>query len=95
LPRVEWLAAALTDLLDIVDYISAYNRKAAQDLKDLIETSVARLPDNPKMGRHGRAPGTRELVVHPSYIVVYRETRRSIAIVGVIHSARQWPSRPL
>jgi len=35
--------------------------------------------------------GTRELVMRPSYIVIYRETPESVAILRVLHAARRWP----
>ncbi len=61
--EVEWLQAARSDLLAIVDSISDDNPDAAQQLKDDIEKKVGKLPSFPKMGRTGRIDDTRELVV--------------------------------
>jgi toxin ParE1/3/4 len=50
------------------------------------------LPDNPRMGRPGRVPGTRELVIGQTpYIVPYRLQRGVIQILRVFHGARRWP----
>jgi toxin ParE1/3/4 len=94
-PDVKWRTAARIDLRRIIEYISTDNPAAALALVQLIEMRADRLCDNPKMGRPGRVKGTRELIVHPSYIVVYRETPKAVTILRVIHSARRWPSRPL
>ena len=44
------------------------------------------------MGRPGRVPGTRELVIPGTpYIVPYRVQGEAIQILRVYHSARRWP----
>ena len=43
------------------------------------------------MGRGGRVPGTFELVVHSSYMVVYDIVETQVRILNVVHTARQWP----
>src|SRR3546814_933565 len=72
-PVLEWREAARTDLLAVVDYISDDNPDAAQRLKDEIEAKTAKLSERPKLYRLGRVPGTREMVVRPSYVVIYAE----------------------
>jgi toxin ParE1/3/4 len=72
-PVVEWTETARADLLDIVDYISDDNPEAAQKLMDVIETKTAKLSFHPKICRQGRIAGTREMVVHKNYVVVYAE----------------------
>jgi toxin ParE1/3/4 len=50
------------------------------------------LADNPHMGRPGRVPGTRELVVtRTPYIVPYRVRGDTLEILRVYHGARRWP----
>ena len=41
--------------------------------------------------REGRVPGTREIVVHPNYVLIYRIGTDAVWIVNVLHSARQFP----
>jgi len=36
-------------------------------------------------------PGTREIVAHPSYIVVYRVWDDRVEITNVIHAQRRYP----
>jgi plasmid stabilization system protein ParE len=44
------------------------------------------------MGRPGRVPGTRELVVAGTpYVVAYRVAASQIDVLAVIHAARRWP----
>ena len=43
------------------------------------------------MYRRGRADGTREAVVHPNYLIVYRIASDTIEIVNVVHARRDYP----
>ena len=88
---LEWKTLAVADLMAIVDYISDDNPKAAQALKEDIETKVSRLRDNPRLYRVGRVEGTREMVVHSNYLIVYAEDPHTVTILRVLHAAQQWP----
>ncbi|WP_144018028.1 type II toxin-antitoxin system RelE/ParE family toxin, partial [Pseudomonas amygdali] len=48
--------------------------------------------EHPYLYRSGRAPGTRELVAHPNYVLVYRVTLKRIEVVNVIHARQEYPS---
>lgn len=89
--EVEWKEAALADLIDILDYISDENPEAAQRLRDDIAIKAANLPLHPKIYRQGRVAGTREMVVHENYLVVYAESAKVISILRVLHAAQSWP----
>jgi toxin ParE1/3/4 len=89
--KVRWRPAAEADRDGIIDYIAQDDPVAAIDLGDAIDRRVAELPNQPKLYRVGRLRGTREMVVHPNYIVVYRIVRGEIEILRVLHSARQRP----
>lgn len=91
MPVLEWRATARADLLAIIDYISDDNPDAAQQLKDEIEAKAARLPEHPKLYRQGRIHGTREMVVHANYVVIYVEDDNAVSILRVLHAAQQWP----
>lgn len=56
----------------------------------MIEHTAEQLPANPYIFRPGRVPGTREAVVHPNYILVYR-VAQAIEILGVLHARQQYP----
>lgn len=91
MPALEWRVQARGDLLTIVDYLSDDNPEAAQRLKDEIEVKVSKLLEHPQLYKQGRVAGTREMVVRPNYIVVYREDARAVSVLRVLHAAQQWP----
>nr|WP_259640053.1 type II toxin-antitoxin system RelE/ParE family toxin [Pseudomonas syringae] len=52
---------------------------------------VEALPLHPYIHRPGRVPGTREAVVHPNYLVVYRVGTERISILDVLHARQEYP----
>jgi toxin ParE1/3/4 len=59
--------------------------------KRILDT-VAYLIEHPEIGRKGRILGTRELIIPGlPYIVPYRVRGGVIEILGVLHTAQQWP----
>ena len=90
LPTI-WTAKAISDAEDIVDYIGERNLKAALDLRNRLVESAERLGSNPYAYRAGRVSGTREAVLHPNYVLVYRIELDAIRVVQILHSARRYP----
>ena len=88
---IRWTEEAATDLVEILDYIEQRNANAAQNLQAAIVQSAENLPLMPYLFRPGRVPGTRELVVHPNYIVVYQVGSDMIDILRILHSRQQYP----
>jgi toxin ParE1/3/4 len=88
---IRWNAAALDDLDTIISYIAQYNADAAEALQDRIESAVLPLSDHPYLYRPGRVPGTRELLAHSNYIVVYRVLDDRIEITNILHARQQYP----
>ena len=43
------------------------------------------------MYRVGRASGTREAIINPNYILVYRVTADTVEIVNLMHTRQQYP----
>jgi|TARA_B100001059_G_C17831425_1_gene584925 toxin ParE1/3/4 len=87
---VEWLPQARESLWEILSYLAERNPYAAEELYHAIEETAESLPQHPYLYRPGRVPGTREAVVHPNYLVIYRVTDH-IAIVDVLHARQQYP----
>ncbi|MDR5830077.1 type II toxin-antitoxin system RelE/ParE family toxin [Caballeronia sp. LP006] len=87
---VEWRPRAIRRLTEIYEYIEERDPQAAEKLFELVMNAVATLPDNPYVYRRGRVPNTRELVVHPNYLVIYRVTDR-ITVINVLHARRRYP----
>jgi addiction module RelE/StbE family toxin len=89
--EINWTDAALQDLDDIGTYIAADSPRAAEMVVRRIIETVAALAYQPRMGRPGRDPSTRELIVQGTpYVAVYR-LRERIEIITIFHSARKWP----
>jgi toxin ParE1/3/4 len=93
--KIVWSPEAIQDLISLRAYIAEENPVAARRILLRVLNDVEHLlPDNPQMGRPGRVPGTRELVVpRTPYIVPYRVQRATIQILRVFHGARRWPER--
>jgi len=88
---LRWRAAALDDLESLIGYVTDLDPAAAERLRDRIESAVLPLSEHPYLYRVGRVAGTRELVAHPNYIVVYRVQSDCIEIVNIVHARRQYP----
>ena len=85
-----WSTQALQDVEEIFDYILEENPDAAWDTYDRIMEYITQLETYPGLGRIGRVPGTRELVVPKApYLVPYRIIGDSLQILRVYHSARR------
>lgn len=89
--KLAWAAASEQDRVDIFDHISADNPLAAIRMDELFDEAAARLAAHPLMGRTGKIPGTRELVVHESYRLVYELDEQTVWILALVHTARLWP----
>lgn len=86
-----WKKQARLDLLNIVEHIAQDNPDAAEELANDIEARTEKLREFPEMYKVGRKRGTRELVAHKNYIVVYRVINSQVEVLRVKHSAQQWP----
>jgi len=89
---VHWLANA-SNLATILEFIAKRNETAASHLLDDIERATSQLLQHPYLYRPGRLAGTREIVVHPNYIGVYRVCPNVIEIIAVLHSRQQYPPK--
>lgn len=88
---VEWQQSARDDLFAIIRFIAEHNPRAARAIKAAIEAAPLTLSDHPYLGRAGRVPGTRELLAHPNYWLVYRVGSTSVEILAVLHVRQQFP----
>lgn len=92
---VIWSRSALDDLKAQVTYIAAENPAAAQRVTEAIRAAASALSVIPT-GRPGRVTDTYEKpVARLPYIIAYAISSspagEAIAIVRVIHAARDWP----
>ena len=90
--RLAWTRLAGGDRTAIREYIAEDNPAAALELDEQFEFKAEQLLSHPNLGRPGRMPGTRELVAHPNYILIYDVAGDVVRVLRVLHTARQWPS---
>jgi plasmid stabilization system protein ParE len=58
-----------------------------------IDQATAHLRNHPAMGRPGRIPGTRELVIpRTPFVAIYVVERGVVRIVSLHHTAQEWPT---
>ena len=88
-----WSPESIADLAALRAYIAQDDPVAAQRVAlHILRNVEILLRDSPEMGRPGRVPGTRELVIpRTPYIVPYRLIGDTIQVLRVFHSARRWP----
>ena len=92
--QVRWLRTALRNLEDEAAYIAADDRAAARLVVGRVLQAVEQLAEQPSLGRPGRVPGTRELVVAGTrYLVPYRVRRDAVEILRAFHTSRRLPAR--
>jgi len=91
MPHVIWRQKAREDVRKIIDYIADRNPAAALRHADLFAHVAERLADHPHIYRTGRVPDTREAIVTPNYILIYRVRIDVIEIVTVKHTRQQYP----
>jgi addiction module RelE/StbE family toxin len=90
---IEWTEQATRQLDQAYDYIALSNSDAvAVQITMQIVASVQQLVAFPMLGRPGRVPGTRELIIPDTpFIAAYAIEKARIVILAVYHGAQQWP----
>lgn len=92
--RVRWLRQALRDLDEIETYISEDSPAVAVDVIVKIIKAVLLLREQQGIGRAGRVPGTKELIIpNLPYIIPYRVKDEAVQVLRVYHVSRKWPNR--
>jgi plasmid stabilization system protein ParE len=90
--RVKWTLKALDNLDSAVEFVAADKPRAAAGVAKKIWEAAQKLATQPGMGRPGRVPGTRELIVPGlPFILPYMEKDGAIFILRVMHGAMKWP----
>lgn len=89
--KITWRPQASEDLETIISYVADRNASAAARLDALIHETVDRAAQFPNMGRKGRIDGTREIIAHPNYIIVYSTAGSTLDVVNVLHARQEYP----
>ena len=92
--KLVWFKRAVWDLRLVQSYIAQENPQAARKTVNQIKDKVSLLMEQPGIGRLGRVPNTRELIIdHTAYILPYRVRDNRIEILRVFHTSRKWPNK--
>jgi plasmid stabilization system protein ParE len=90
-----WTWPAKMDRREIFEFIAADSWRAACRM-DLVFAGKAELLTRlPEIGRPGRVPGTRELLAHRHYFLIYRMSADTVQILRLLHTSKQWPLNQL
>ena len=92
--NIVWSPRAVAHLADLRAYIAREHPAAADRVGVALLAAVERLAALPNLGRPGRVPGTRELVVPDTpYVLPYRLRRKQLETIAVFHGRQKWPKR--
>lgn len=92
--QVRWLHKALRNLDDEATCIATDDAAAARLVVKRVLDAVSVLAEQPGLGRPGRVPGTRELIVAKTrHLVPYRVRGETVEILRVFHTSRWLPDR--
>ena len=85
---IKWTKTALASVDEIASFIAKDNPTRGASFVLELQIAVTKLQAHPGMGRAGRVPGTRELVLHKNYIAIYRVRSDGVEILRLHHAAR-------
>ncbi|WP_184801209.1 type II toxin-antitoxin system RelE/ParE family toxin [Nitrospirillum iridis] len=88
---ISWRESARNDLARIIAFIAERNPFAARGMRQVIEDSVLPAATHRYIFRPGRVPGTRKIVAHPNYIVIYEVRDTHIEVLAVLHTRQHYP----
>ncbi len=89
--RLLWSDRARESLRRILDYIATEDQTAAGKLRARIDEMIVPVLEHPYLFRAGRVSGTREIVVHVNYVVIYKVADEHIEVVRVVHTRQRYP----
>jgi toxin ParE1/3/4 len=93
--KVAWSRRAIRHLIHLREYIEKDSEQNASLVANRILKLVDLLQTHPEIGRPGRAPGMRELVVTDTpYVIPYRVRRGRLELIAVFHGRQKWPLKP-
>ena len=92
---VEWSRLAAEDIRSLHRFIEARSPKSAlRIVQTIIATVEQSLSRNALLGRPGRVPDTRELVIPKTpYVIPYRVRHDRVQILRVYHHRLPWPDQ--
>ena len=92
--KVVWSRRAIRQLVALREHIANDSEHSAALVAVRILRAVDLLPTHPEVGRPGRLPGTRELVVPDTpYVIPYRVRLERLSLIAVFHGRQKWPGK--
>lgn len=92
--EIKWLRKAIANLEAEFRYIAEDDPQAAERFVNEVWRLTQLLKEQPAMGREGRVPETRELILHNyPYIIPYRVRNNTIQILRMFHTHRKLPKK--
>lgn len=92
--QIRWTAEALQDIESLRWYIEQDKPNAAKKVVYKIFSAAKTIALHPNIGRPGRSPNTRELIVTGTpFIVPYRVQKGALEVLRVLHGAMEWPEK--
>ena len=86
--KLTWTEPAIADRLAIYEWLELKNPAAAAE-------NDAKIADTPRASsrqrENGADSGTRELVISPSYLLVYEWAAQRVIVLAIVHTRRRWP----
>ena len=75
----------------IFDHLAQDNPGAAIALDEDFKARAEQARQTPTVYKPGRVKGTREIVVRPNYVMVYRFEGGTLAVLRVLHARQNYP----
>ncbi|MBI4908611.1 MAG: type II toxin-antitoxin system RelE/ParE family toxin [Acidobacteria bacterium] len=92
--KIIWSRRAIRHLVALRHHIAKDSPDNAALVADRILKSVDLLTTQPQVGRPGRVPGTRELIISGTpYVIPYRVRKESLELIAVFHGRQRWPRK--
>lgn len=89
--KIRLTKRAINDLREAEAYIYQDNPSAAVSTVNRILEAIEYLEKFPGMGKVGRVPDTRELVISSTpFIAIYQVRMQVIFILRILHATRKW-----
>lgn len=90
--KVVWTPQARRDRAAIFDHIAADSPAAAARMDQRFSDAASQLVNFPRRGRPGPVQGTRELLPHETFRLIYEIEGETVWLLALVHTARQWPA---
>jgi toxin ParE1/3/4 len=88
--KLRWSNRALARLDNIGAYIARDNPVRAESFVKELRKKVDILKSQ-QLGTAWQVFGTKQYVLHPNYIAIYRVKKGEVQIITILHSARERP----